>query len=367
MIVTGIVLGVVAGFPAVVWAYMKLPQFGSKPTGERLARIQASPQYRDGAFQNQSDTPQFTDGGTFPKVMRRFFFEKNERKQPQSPIPAVKTDLHNLKPDEDVLIWMGHSSYYMQVDGKRILVDPVLSGHASPVSVSTRSFKGADVYSVADIPETDYLIITHDHYDHLDYKTVKALKGRVKKVITGLGTGAHLERWGYDSAMITEMDWHEESMPDNGFTLTATPARHFSGRSFKRNTTIWTSFVLQTPTHKIFIGGDSGYDSHFAETGKKYGPFDVAILECGQYNQYWKHIHMMPEETVQAAQDLQAAKLLPVHWSKFALSLHDWDEPVKRVVAEAGRKDMPLILPVPGAPTYLKGEHENKKWWEQMS
>lgn len=355
---------IIIAFVIVVWAYMRLPQFGGIPTGVRQARIMQSANYRNGAFQNQNETPQFTEGANFVKVSREFFFGKSERKQPTLPIAAEKIDLKNLDTNKDLIVWFGHSSYFMQLNGKRILVDPVLSGSASPVSFTTKSFKGTDIYDVKDFPEIDYLFITHDHYDHLDYKTVKQLRHKVKRVITALGVGAHLEKWGYDSGKITERDWYEDVKMEGGFTAVAMPARHFSGRGFKRNSTLWTSFVLQTPNRKIFIGGDSGYDSHFKEIGAKYGPFDLVILENGQYNKYWKHIHMMPEETVQAAIDLGAKKLFPVHWSKFALALHQWDEPINRVMHEAQRKGMALMHPGIGSVTYLDKTTENTMWWQ---
>jgi len=260
-------------------------------------------------------------------------------------------------------VWFGHSSYYLQIDGKKMLIDPVMSGSASPVSFTTRSFVGGDVYTTDDIPAIDYLFITHDHWDHLDYQTVTKLKSKVGKVITGLGTGAHLEAWGYSPSDIIEKDWNEEVVLDSGFIVTTAPARHFSGRGLKRNKSLWTSFIVKTPTLKIFIGGDSGYDTHYKTIGENHGPFDLAILECGQYNAYWKYIHMMPEETVQAALDLNAKRLFPVHWGKFSLALHDWDEPIIKVVEESIKKNLPLVHPMIGEPVYLNDSLEYKKWW----
>ena len=262
-------------------------------------------------------------------------------------------------------MWFGHSSYFLQVDGKRILVDPVFSGSASPVSFTTKAFRGSDVYTVEDLPAIDYLFITHDHWDHLDYKTVLQLKSKVGKVVTGLGTGSHLEHWGYDKAMIIEKDWNEEIVLNNGFVVHTTPARHFSGRNLKRNTTLWTAFVLQTPTKKLYLGGDSGYDTHFTDIGDQFGPFDLAILECGQYSEYWKYIHMMPEETVQAGIDLKAKCIFPVHWGKFSLSLSEWDDSIKRVTAEAHKKGMPLIHPIIGEAVNLDQLTESVRWWER--
>ena len=238
----------------------------------------------------------------------------------------------------------------------------LLSGNASPVKFTTRSFKGSDVYTVGDFPEIDYLFITHDHYDHLDYETVVKLKPKIKKVITGLGVGAHLEYWGYDKNIIFENDWGDELVLDEDFMVNTMPARHFSGRGFKRNGSLWMSFILQTPTMKIYVGGDSGYDHHFAEIGNKFGPFDLAILENGQYDKNWRYIHMMPEEVVQAALDLRANVLLPVHWSNFSLSVHAWDEPIVRVFKEANRKNMALLHPMIGEVVYLKERVPSAAW-----
>lgn len=215
------------------------------------------------------------------------------------------------------------------------------------------------MYAVDDIPPIDFLLITHDHYDHLDHSTIVKLKSKIKQVITGLGVGAHLQRW----AVIMEKDWNEE-MQFESFTISTTPARHFSGRDFKRNSSLWLSFVIITPDKKIFIGGDSGYDTHFKNIGEQFGPFDLVILKCGQYNNYWKYIHMMPEEAVQAAEDLQAKKLLPVHWGKFSLSLHAWDEPVTRVVYEAKKKGMDVIYPMIGEAVYLDKNTLSAEGWK---
>lgn len=340
-------------------------QFGKQPSGKRMNRIKQSPNYRDGQFQNLSFTPTFAEDVSKFEMIRDGIFKINERKAPQTSLPSVKTDLKNLDPAKDVLIWLGHSSYFMQIDGKKMLVDPVFSGHASPFSFMVKSFKGTDIYAPEDFPAIDYLFITHDHWDHLDYQTI--LKLKIGKIITGLGVGAHLERWGFAPHSIIECDWNETCKPDSGFVVTAAPGRHFSGRGFKRNQSIWCSFVLQTPSKKIFIGGDSGYDTHFAKIGAEHGPFDLALLECGQYNKSWKYIHMMPEQTVQAAIDLKAKILMPVHWGKFALSLHAWDEPITRVTREAHRLNAPLIHPMIGQVVDLNDFGAQTEWWKGIN
>lgn len=362
-ILTGI-LSFIVLLAAIVLIYMQQPLFGKAPSGKRLERIRQSPNFKDGSFQNLHVTPSLTEGASYYSVMKEFFFGKNKRVRPASVIPSQKTDLRKLDPTADVLVWFGHSSYYMQLSGKKILVDPVLSGNASPVSFTTKSFAGTDVYTADEIPDIDYLFISHDHFDHLDYKTMKALRSRVGKVIVGLGVGAHLEHWGYDTSRIIEKDWHEQVLLDSGFMVHTTPARHFSGRGFRQNRTLWMSYVLITPGKKIYIGGDTGYDDHFKVIGAQYGPFDLVFLENGQYNKGWKYIHMMPEEVIQAAFDLQAKRLFPVHWSKFDLALHAWDDPIIRVTKEGKRRNMPLLHPLIGEAVNLDAPADSRNWWE---
>jgi L-ascorbate metabolism protein UlaG (beta-lactamase superfamily) len=347
-----------------VVVFIRQPQFGKLPKGERLERIKLSPHYKNNAFQNFSNTPSLSEGETFFRVLKKWLFSDKSIIKPGIPVPSIKTNLHEIDISRNVLVWFGHSSYYIQVDGKRILVDPVLHGSASPLPGGTKAFPGADIYKVEDIPPIDFLFITHDHWDHLDYKTVTGLKPKIDKIICSLGTGAHLEHWGFTPASFIEKDWNETIDMGDGFSAFTTPARHFSGRSLWRNKSMWASYVFQTPNHKIFIGGDSGYDSHFAEIGKKFGPFDLAILENGQYNESWKYIHMMPEEVIKAAIDLDARKLLPVHSGKFALSIHSWDEPLSRITA-VPNQELKIVTPMIGETLDLDDtEQVFTKWWE---
>ena len=362
-----IIVSVILAFVLAVSLFMQHPKFGKTATGERLKRIHQSPNFRDGQFQNLNFTPVFAEDASKLDMIRDGIFKISKRKKAVGSLPSKKTNLLTLDPAKDVLVWFGHSSYFMQIDGKNMLVDPVFSGHASPFSFMVKSFEGSDVYTPEDFPEIDYLFITHDHWDHLDSKTVLKLKPKVGKIITSLGTGAHLEYWGFSPEQIIEKDWNESSVLDSGFVITATQGRHFSGRGFKRNQAIWASFVLQTPSKKIFIGGDSGYDTHFAKIGADHGPFDLALLECGQYNHSWKYIHMMPEETVQAATDLKAKNFMPVHWGKFALALHAWDEPIERVTTEARRLNVPVIHPMIGEEVNLNEPKETTEWWKGMN
>ena len=347
-----------------VWGFLQQAKFGRHPSGERLERIKKSPNYKNGSFENQRHTPMLAEGASYGSVIKEFFFAEKKRNRPEDTIPSIKTNLLTLPPEQDVLVWFGHSSYFFQLDGKKILVDPVLSGAASPLAFTTRAFMGTDAYTPEDFPEIDYLFISHDHWDHMDYETLIKLKPKIKKVICGLGPGEHFERWGFDSCIVIERDWNEEISLDSGFTAHTVPARHFSGRGITRNQSLWTSFVLQTPTMKIFIGGDSGYDTHFAEAGKTFGPFDLAILENGQYNQSWKYIHMMPNEVLQAAKDLNAKRLFPVHSTKFALSLHAWDDPLKQITEFNKTIGLPLITPMIGELVNLKDSTQKfSEWW----
>ena len=355
-----LLLLVIAGF-----VFLHGPKFGKLPSGDRLEKMRQSANYKNGQFQNRSDTPMLSEGVGFSTVLKQFLFDKKKRVKPVDTIPSVKTNLLNLDPAKNVLVWFGHSSYFMQVDGKKILVDPVFSGAASPVSFNIKAFKGTDIYTTEDIPEIDFLFISHDHWDHLDYETVLKLKPKIKKIICALGVGQHLELWGFDKNNITEQNWNEAISLGEGFIVNTVPARHFSGRGFVRNKTIWASFILKTPTMKIFIGGDSGYDTHFAEFGKKFGPFDLVILENGQYNKNWKYIHMQPPETLQAAKDLQAKRLFPVHNSKFPLSTHPWDEPLKRITELNQDVNLNLATPMIGEEINLEDPSQQfSKWWE---
>ncbi|AXB58619.1 MBL fold metallo-hydrolase [Flavobacterium fluviale] len=350
-----------------VYKFLQHPKFGKTPYGPRLTAIQNSPHYKNGKFENQSFTPDLAEGASFVGVLFEFFFKKVDRKIPTDLIPSVKTNLHELPINQDVLVWFGHSSYFIQLEGKRFLIDPVFSGNASPIPGTTKSFKGADIYTVDDLPEIDYLLITHDHYDHLDYETILKLKSKTKKIITALGVGSHFEFWGFSADSIIEKDWYSTIVLDENLTIHTTPSRHFSGRSFKRCNTLWTSFVLETKDFKMYLGGDSGYDSHFAEIGEKYGPFDVALIDNGQYNEKWKYIHNMPNDVIKAMKDLKAKRVFPVHSSKFALSLHSWDEPLIRVTElnSLSENPIPLITPMIGELVELKNENQVfKQWWK---
>ena len=363
-----ILIGLIILLFFLVVVFMQQSKFGKLPTGERLERIKKSPNYKNGSFQNQSYTPIMSEDVSYLTVIKESVLGRNKRLSPTDKIPSIKTNLLNLDKDKDVLVWFGHSSYFIQIDGKKILVDPVLSGYASPISFLIKAFNGTNIYTPEDIPEIDYLFISHDHWDHLDYEAILKLKPKIKKVICGIGTGAHFEHWGFTIYSILEMDWNEQIILDTGFVVNAVPARHFSGRGLKRNQSLWTSFVLQTSTMKIFIGGDSGYDKHFAEIGKEFGPIDLAILENGQYNKNWKHVHLLPDEIVKTVKDLNAKRFFTVHSSKFVLGNHAWDEPMKKVSANSKQANIALLTPMIGEVVNLKDSTQQfSEWWINLN
>jgi L-ascorbate metabolism protein UlaG (beta-lactamase superfamily) len=349
--------------------FMRQPQFGKKSSGERLERIRNSPNYKDGKFQNLSKNTDLGGESSFNLygMLKEIFFKRNGRRQPSGELPSVKTDLKNLKSDENVVIWLGHSSFFLRLDGKTMLIDPVIGGYASPTSIYNRSYKGSDIYTSEDFPYIDYLFISHDHYDHLDYETIVKLKPKIRKVITGLGVGSHFEHWGYDKSILIEKDWYESAELGEGFEAIFTPSRHRSGRGIKSNQTLWGSFVIKTPSSKLFYSGDTGYGPHFKDIGEKYGPFDIALMECGQYSRYWRQSHMMPSEVVQASVELKARKILPGHWAKFTLSIHDWDEPINMITEESELRNITLVHPMIGEKVYINMDNITKKWWKDMN
>ncbi|MDX8339418.1 MBL fold metallo-hydrolase [Draconibacterium sp. IB214405] len=347
---------------------LKQKKFGQTPRGERLERIKQSANYRSGEFKNFSPTPTITAEKSRMQVMFDFMTRKKIRVTPEDEIPVVKTDIKSIKHDEDYVLWFGHSSYLIKVDGITFLIDPVFSAYGSPFPFINKIFEGTGVYNAEDMPAIDYLVITHDHWDHLDYNSVMSLKAKTSQVICGLGVGQHFEYWGFDKSKITELDWFEGVELVEGLQLTAAPARHFSGRGLKGNQTLWVSFVLKTPAYNLFLGGDGGYDTHFAEIGSKFGPFDLAILEQGQYDNNWNLIHTMPDQVFKIAGELKSKKILPVHHSKFALANHPWDEPLNKITENHADSGISVLTPKIGEPIFLKDNTQTfRQWWKGLN
>ena len=339
-------------------------KFGKLPAGERLDRVRSSPNYRDGEFRNTAPTIMLAEGQSAAKILWKSVWAGKTRTWPSKPLPASKLDLADMDAMQDVVIWLGHFSYFIQLGGKRILLDPVFNDHAAPFSMFNKSFPGTDLYRAADMPTIDFLLISHDHWDHLDHQTILGLMPKVKTVVSPLGVGAHFAHWGYPREKVLEADWNTALHFENGFVIHIVPARHFSGRLFTRNKTLWCGFVLETPARRIFLSGDTGYGPHIAEIAAAFGTFDLAAIDGGQYDSRWPQMHMTPEEAALAARELQAKILLPAHIGRFCISAHPWDEPLTRAV-EASR-DMPfqLVTPKIGEPVRLDGaEHSCVRWW----
>lgn len=360
------IIATLAVLTAVFFIVINMRAFGGVPKGERLKRIRQSKLYNKRQFQNISHTPSITEGYRMSKVTYDFFLgKKDPLLKPLKDIPSLHTNLKNIDKSKDVLIWLGHSSYYLQTDGVSFLVDPVLSLYGSPFKYFNKAFKGSDIFKPQDIPNIDYLVITHDHFDHLDYPTVQSIRDRTGMAIVPLGVGAHLERWGYAEDKLIEEEWGTEINLKNDVKIVFTPARHFSGRRIRQNDTLWSSYVLITPARKIFLGGDSGYDSHFKTIGAQYGPFDYAVLENGQYGEAWRYIHTLPEDVIQAAIDLKAERILPVHAAKFALALHPWNEPLQKITALGKEQKLNILTPMIGEAVHLnQSEQQFTAWWE---
>ncbi len=299
------------------------------------------------------------------RLLWKYMTSKEER-IPKNPLGPFKTDpdIYKIPPASGLRItWMGHSSLLIEIDGRRILTDPVWGPRASFSSfIGPKRFFPAPL-SLDHMPELDAIILSHDHYDHLDYPTIKKLTHTNTPVYCSLGVGGIIEKWGINKSRITEMDWGHKIMIGNDCTITATPARHFSGRGLtNRNQTLWSSFVIKGSHHTIFFGADSGWFPGFKDIGDEYGPFDLTLLETGAYGEGWPDIHMGPEKATEAHLALRGKIMMPIHWGTFNLALHSWREPVELLTKFAVQKNIPLFLPAPGLPTEITGPH-NSNWW----
>lgn len=332
--------------------FVNQKSFGRNPRGARLERMMKSPHYRDGEWRNEVPTVQMTSDKGFVATMWDFLFKEHPGTKPDHPVEVTKTNLLSLPDSTDCIVWFGHSSYLLRLSGRSVLVDPVFY-QASPVGFFNKPFDGTNVFTTDDIPDVDYLIITHDHWDHLDYQAVTELLPRVGKAVLPLGVGEHLEYWGYPADKIVELDWNER-WDDGGFTFHCLPARHFSGRGLKRNATAWASFMVESPSLTVYCGGDGGYGPHFAKIGASFPTVDYAIIENGQYNTQWANIHTMPEHLSDVMTDLKAKHYITVHHLKYALAFHSWDEPLRNEAAAAEKSGMPLTVLTIGKPECLE-------------
>lgn len=341
------------------------PQFGAASKGDRLKRNQASPQFSEGLFHNKAEVNMDMPLGKMAEVLWKFL-RGVENGTPSWSIPVEKMSADHFDHAADTQVrvtWFGHSAFSVEAEGMIILLDPMLGPAAAPVSFMTKRFNDTLPMSLEELPHIDAVLFSHDHYDHLDYPSVMALKDKTDHFFVPLGLGAHLAHWGVHPEMITELDWWEEAT-FGPFTFAATPSQHFSGRGVRdRFKTLWASWVIKGKHTNLFFGGDSGYFDGFKDIGEKYGPFDLTMLECGQYNEDWADIHMMPEETAQAHLDLKGKVLMPIHWGAFELSLHTWTEPIERVMAQAKKDGTTLCTPRIGESFVIGAEVPHSHWW----
>ncbi|TZF98918.1 MBL fold metallo-hydrolase (plasmid) [Chryseobacterium panacisoli] len=350
-----------------VWFYMGKPQFGALPEGERLEQVKKSIHYKNGKFRNLEEKPTITEGYSMLGEIWGSLTKEYPHTEPEDILPSVKTNLKSIPADENIIVWFGHSSFFLQLDGVKILVDPVFSGKASPLPWGVKAYKGSDIYTADDIPEIDYMLLSHDHYDHLDYETAKALQPKTKYVVCGLGAGAHYQRWGYTKQQIIEKDWDEKVQVKSGFTIFTESTHHDGGRGFKSSQSLWLSFFIQSPDMTVYYSGDGGYSGRFKKIAEKHPAIDWAVMECGQYNKAWQSVHELPEEVALAVTELKAKNLLPVHHSKFTLAKHPWNEPLERISALSQTKPYRLATPMIGEKVKLNDNTQQfKQWWKNI-
>jgi L-ascorbate metabolism protein UlaG (beta-lactamase superfamily) len=291
-------------------------------------------------------------------------FTSNKERKPSSKIP-ISFDWDNLHSNKDSLTWFGHSTFLLHVENKKILIDPMFGPSPSPVPIiGSKRYSGDLLYVIEKLPAIDAVLITHDHYDHLDYPSILRLRDKVGHFFVPIGVAAHLSRWGIPKEKITEFNWWDEQKWKD-LTIAAVPSQHFSGRGmFNRDTTLWLGWVIMGENLKLYTSGDGGYGPHFREIGKKYGPFDLTLIEGGQYDPRWANIHMMPEESVQAHIDVNGKNMMLTHWGAFTLAYHGWSEPVERALREAKKKEVGLIAPKIGESIILNQSMPTPvSWW----
>lgn len=333
---------------------------GINPEGDSLAGLDTLSNYKDGAFQNYTERLDSIKHNRF-----LFLKSRPESIRPSVGLPWLKTDLKKLQANAPTVVWFGHSSLLIKTSQGNILIDPVLGGYAGPMPGLVTAFKGTTHYNAEDMPNIDVLIISHDHYDHMDYRTLKKLKNKIKMAIVPRGLGSNLAYWGFDRKKIIELNWQQSATLPGGLKITATPAQHKSNRTYSStNKTLWASYVIQTNQYKIFYSGDSGYGPHFKQIGDQYGPFDLALLECGQYSPNWPWTHLWLGQSAQAAVDLKARLLQPVHWGKFVESDHPWNEPIEKLLPAAEKLGVRLNIPRIGEPYVLGNTPKTKVWWD---
>lgn len=343
------------------------PQFGGKVTNNLKVLYAQSSQWDGKKFNNSSETLMDINLRTLPGLLKQQFTNRKGR-TPSKPLPVLPIDTSALNDDsKPKFIWFGHSVLLLQIDGKNLLIDPMFGPNAAPIApFAVKRFSENTLDLIDQLPPLDLILMTHDHYDHLDYASIKQLRGKSKQWFVALGVSRHLERWGIPKSDITEFDWWQKDH-FQGIDITFTPSRHFSGRGpTDRAKCLWGGWVFKAAEYNIYWSGDSGYDSHFKEIGERLGPFDWGFMECGQYNKLWHAIHMYPEETVQSSLDAQVKQAVPVHWGGFPLALHSWKDPIERFVMAAEAQDLNFLTPELGAMVRLGENQHIRKWWKDF-
>lgn len=368
-------IGIVTTIAVLVVVYLLFvnfyPSFGGDVSKERQVLYSGSAHYKNGKFVNDDTAvPQRQDFSKMLKIARKFFFEKVPHGRPEKDLKVLKLDsaeVADYAHKNARLVWYGHSAFLLQIDGKNLLLDPMFGKVAAPMEImGEKRFNSELPLKIEKLPKIDAIIFSHDHYDHLDYGSVMKLKGKTEHFFVPLGVGVHLEAWGVPKEKITEMDWWQET-EFKDLKFVCTPAQHFSGRKLDNGqSTLWSSWVIQSENENIFFSGDGGYAPHFKEIGEKYGAFDLALMECGQYNEMWHEIHCMPEETAQAGVDVKAKRIMPIHWAGFKLALHEWKDPIIRLSKKAKKLNLPIITPKIGEEIMVSDSTKvYEKWWEK--
>jgi len=339
-------------------------QFGGKVSKDLLQKYSGSKQWKGSMFENLETTTMEFHIQDLPKMLYEQFFEKKGR-VPKAALPIIPFDQAAFltNSDEPKFIWYGHSVVLIRWMNKTILIDPMLGPNASPIApFKTKRFSENTLDLIDQFPHIDLLLMTHDHYDHLDMASIDKLASKTSKWFVALGVGRHLESWGIPESDIQEFDWYDQSSFES-IDFTFTPSRHFSGRGLNdRSKSLWGGWVMKSENHNLYWSGDGGYGTHFKEIGEKFGPFDFGFMECGQYNPHWHQIHMYPEESVQAALDAGVKKALPVHWGGFPLAMHHWKDPINRFVDEATEQNLDISTPDLGEMIHLHSH--TSPWWE---
>jgi len=326
--------------------------------------VAGSPQFAEGRFHNRLETPVLPPASARRGLLRQMH-EQRHVGLPGGEIPLARPELPE-QAAELAVTWFGHSSALLEIDGARVLVDPVWGERVSPSPLVGPTRLHEPPVPFAALPQVDAVLISHDHYDHLDLPTVREIVRRQTAVfVVPLGIGVHLRGWGVPADRVVELDW-DQSTTVGRLTLTCTEARHFSGRFFSRNTTLWSSWVIAGPEHRVFFGGDTGYTPAFAGIGARLGPFDLTLMPIGAYNEAWRAMHMDPEEAVRAHGDLGGRVMLPVHWATFNLAFHRWAEPVERLLAAAGASGTTIVVPQPGERIDVLNPPPLSDWWSAV-